>query len=305
MTVYIDILLAENLILNYVILYTTGKIYKAKIKIWRIILSSLIGATYTIVSYMKFLDFYPSFILKILLSISMVYVAFNPKNLKIFLKLFFLFYLTSFVFGGVAFALLYFIKPQDILIKNGIYIGMYPFKIVLLSAITGFSILILMLKIIKGKITKKELLCNIKVKIVNKEISLTALIDTGNFLKEPITGADVIVVEKERLIGVMPENILENLELIINGKYKQELSEYETKMRIIPFSSLGKQNGILLGIKADEIRLETEDEPIFIPNAIIGIYDNKLSSKGTYNALIGLNVLEGGKQYEFSRTAKE
>ena len=46
MTVYIDIIFLENLIINYIILYATGIISKAKIKQLRIILSSIIGATY-------------------------------------------------------------------------------------------------------------------------------------------------------------------------------------------------------------------------------------------------------------------
>ena len=65
----------------------------------------------------------------------MVYIAFNPKNKKIFLKQLMIFYLTSFTFGGVAFALLYFVSPQKILMEKGVLIGTYPIKMVLAGGI--------------------------------------------------------------------------------------------------------------------------------------------------------------------------
>ena len=266
MTVYIDIILAENLIMNYIILYATGIIYKRKPKIWRLTCASLIGAMYAVVSYLQILN--SNILLKVLLSVAIVYLAFNAKNIKILAKQLLIFYLTSFVFGGVAFALLYFLKPQDILMRDGMYIGTYPLKIVFLGAIVGFVILKTVFKVVKGKLTRKELFCKIKIKIDENKTEVTAMIDTGNLLKEPITGASVVVVEKQSLIGLLPEAILDNIELILNGKYEVDLGEYASKFRVIPFSSLGKQNGMLLGIKPDEILLETEEEQINVPNAI-------------------------------------
>ena len=44
MTIYIDVVLIENLIMNYIILYATAIILKRKIKNTRLILASLLGA---------------------------------------------------------------------------------------------------------------------------------------------------------------------------------------------------------------------------------------------------------------------
>ncbi len=131
MVIYIDVIIIENIIMNSIILYVAEIMYKEKIKLWRIVISSSIGAFYATMQYIQIWN--ASYILKILLSIVMVYIAFYPKTIKAMIKQLLIFYLTSFVFGGVAFALLYFVKPQEILIKNGIYIGDYPIKIVLLG----------------------------------------------------------------------------------------------------------------------------------------------------------------------------
>lgn len=118
LTIYIDIIFLENLFMNYIILYATGIILKAPIKIIRTFLSSTIGSIYAVIDYMSILKISSNIFLKIILSVSMVYIAFNPKNIKSFFKELIIFYLTSFTFGGVAFALLYFISPQKILMEN-------------------------------------------------------------------------------------------------------------------------------------------------------------------------------------------
>lgn len=118
MTIYIDIIFLENLFMNYIIIYATGIIVKAPIKIIRTFLASGIGGIYAILSYMSMLEICSNLFLKIALSVVIVYIAFNPKNKKIFFKQLMIFYLTSFTFGGVAFALLYFVSPQKILMEK-------------------------------------------------------------------------------------------------------------------------------------------------------------------------------------------
>ncbi len=118
MTIYIDIIFLENLFMNYIILFATETIVKSPIKIIRTFISSTIGSIYAIISYMSGLKIFSNIILKIILSIAMIYIAFDSKNFKQFFKQLIVFYLTSFTFGGVAFALLYFISPQNILMNK-------------------------------------------------------------------------------------------------------------------------------------------------------------------------------------------
>ena len=82
MTIYLDVVLVENLCMNYIILYATGIIYKIKPNALRLLLASSIGAVYAILSYMQILEIYSNLLLKVLLSIGMVYLAFAPKTRK-------------------------------------------------------------------------------------------------------------------------------------------------------------------------------------------------------------------------------
>ena len=304
MTIYLDVVLIENLCMNYIILFATGYLLKKKISHIRLILSGLLGGIYSILAYIEVLEIYSNFILKIILSIVMVYIAYNSKTLKNILKELLFFYLTSFVFGGCAFALLYFIKPQEIIIKNGTYVGTYPLKIAILGGIVGFATTAISFHFVKKRFTRKDMYCNIKIYFRQKYIETIALLDTGNMLKDPITSMPVVVVEKEILKNILPEIILNNLNKIIGGDvpkevYEDENLEYITKFRVIPFSSIGKENGMLLGFKTDKVEVNDQSNIEEIKNVIIGIYESKLSKKNQYSALIGLDLLEGSEKNEF------
>ena len=297
MTVYLDIIFIENILMNFIILFATGIVMKVNMKQWRLICSSGIGAIYAIITYLSIIELVSNFFMKILLSVAMIYLAFVPKTFKTIMKQLLMFYLISFIFGGCAFALLYFVKPQNVLMKNGVFVGQYPIKIALLSGIVGFIIIQIAFKFIKNKISKRNMFCTLKIFMKNKILEVRALIDSGNLLHDPLTNTPVVVVEKDRLYKIFPNEILDNIENIKLGgdtEYSDEIAkEYLSKFRVVPFSSLGKQNGLLLGIKVDKISVISEDEEEIQTNAIIGIYEKALSKNGTYSALIGLDILEG------------
>lgn len=294
LTIYIDVVLIENLIMNYIILLATGIILKIKIKHLRLITASLIGAIYTILTYVITIQIYSNFFLKFILSMIIIYVAYNPPNVKKMWKYLLVFYLTSFVFGGAAFALIYIVKPQDILMKNGLFLGTYPLKNVVLAGIVGFISVTTTFKIVKNKITKKDIYKEIKIEMNGKQIHLNAMLDTGNMLKDPITEKPVIVVEKIILYEILPKELLDNLEKILGGEL-ENISEnikdkYIKKLKFIPFSSLGRQNGMLVGIKPDFVEIVEEQKTQKRNDIIIGIYEKSLTKDGRYRALMGIEV---------------
>ena len=117
------------------------------------------------------------------------------------------------------------------------------------------------------------------------------MIDTGNLAREPITNTPVVIVESSLLEKILPKEIINNIDNVLAGDLDTVPKEYVSRLRCIPFSSLGKQNGMLLGIKADEIKVEKEEERKTFNNIIIGIYDKSLTKKGEYRSLIGLELI--------------
>ena len=143
MTVYLDVVFLENIIINYIILYVTGIISKAKIKQKRILFGAFIGAIYSVIYYLFKLKIYSSVIIKIVLSIIIIYVSFNSKNFKDLAKKTILFYFVSFVFGGASIAIIYMVNSENITIQNGVLVGNYTIKTILIGIAIAYFIIII------------------------------------------------------------------------------------------------------------------------------------------------------------------
>ena len=86
MTIYLDIVLFENIFLNFIILLSTAIISKSQIKIIRIFISSFIGGLFAILNYIININWLFTIILKVMISIVMIKIAFNKSNFKKILK---------------------------------------------------------------------------------------------------------------------------------------------------------------------------------------------------------------------------
>ena len=116
----------------------------------------------------------------------------------------------------------------------------------------GFIITYIAFKVVKTKLKKKDIIYDIEININQKKLKLKAMLDTGNMLKDPISGTPVVVVEKQKLYSILPDNLLDNTDKIIGGDGNnilnniEEKEKYLSKFRMLPFSSVGKQNGLML-----------------------------------------------------------
>lgn len=295
MTIYLDIVFFENLILNYIIILSTAIISKSHIYLGRIIIASSIGGIFAILNYIANLNLLTSFVLKILISILIIIIAFRNYNYNSIIKQLIFFYLVSFTFGGIAFMLLFFIDPHKIIMKGNYFVGTYPIKVTILSAVIGFIIINIVTQLIKARLNKKSMIYELEIFYEGKSKKIKTMLDTGNLLKEPISNADVIIVEKESLIGVLDEDIIKNISQILNGKWIDNSSIHSYKFKLIPFTSLGNENGLLIGFKPDYVKIY-KDEEVLRDDVIIGIYDGKLSKTNLYTSLIGLEILKTSKK---------
>jgi stage II sporulation protein GA (sporulation sigma-E factor processing peptidase) len=216
-------------------------------------------------------------------------IAFGKKNaFKVFASVL-TFYFVSIAFGGMSFMILFSKNPEKIVFENNHFKGVYPFESLSLAGIICFLLILFISFILRIKEYKKSELVEIEIINDGKCHKVKALFDTGNLLKEPITNHDVIIVEKSELYKVCDKDFLDSTNDILEGKW---LGECFTKYKfcLIPFSSLGNENGLLIGFKPDYIKVILEEE--YLKNEVfIGIYDGKLTNNNLYTSLIGLNIL--------------
>ena len=132
-----------------------------------------------------------------------------------------------------------------------------------------------------------------KIYYKEKNIGIKVILDTGNLLTEPITNTPVMIVEASKMKTFIPDNILKNMDEILNNNVFNEITEeMQSRFCIIPFSTVGKQNGIIVGFRPDYIKIYTDQGEEIRKKIVIGIYNNAISKNGLYSGLMGLNLLE-------------
>ena len=184
MTVYIDLVCIINFIYDFLILLTVSFTLKRNRKIYYYILSSLIGVLSIFLLFLK-INNVILFLLKILISVIMVIVAFGYKSIKYTISNIIYFYMTSIVLAGF----LYLIKGNS-----------YNFNLnYIVLLIIGPIILFIYYK--SNKKLKNTYSDYYKIKIVfdNIEYNLVSFYDNGNNLKDPISRKSIIIVENSRL----------------------------------------------------------------------------------------------------------
>ncbi|MBS4535404.1 sigma-E processing peptidase SpoIIGA [Clostridium sp. D2Q-14] len=298
MYVYAEYLLIENFIINYIILYVTKRFTRPDTSNIRLFISAFLGAIYTLLVFVPGLYFMSNVIAKISISVLIVVIAYNPIKFKSFVKLFTTFYTVSFVFAGGSFALFYLTNSKIYFGKGIFYIkdinGFNP-----IFLIAGIVISLLFFKIafqyIYAKFKKQDMYINLTIRLQNKKAELKGIVDTGNSLMDPITNIPVIIVEFSAIKKILPNTIQEifskynedDLNIISEIMYKENEM---IKFRLIPFKSIGKDNGMLLGFKPDEVILDTNEDKK-ISDIVIGIYNNSLTNDNDYVALLHPEII--------------
>lgn len=294
MEIYLDILILENLVINYLILTVTAKFSRLRVSTLRLFAGSIVGALYVVFIILQpDIKIYYTTSAKVLLSIFIIAVTFSPRKVLPFIKTLVIFYISTFIFAGAALAFLFF-NQQGGFVRNGIvYVfGQSKWSLMVFSFLTVGIIIKIFWEVIQSRITKDRLLISVKISFDSRVTDLSALIDTGNSLKDPLTNIPVMVVEFKALQELLPVEI----KSIFENSQEDDLnsvtaiiskSKWFSRFRLIPFSSLGKENGMLIGFKPDFIEIGEGEERRGIKNVIVGIYNRSLSRNEKYKALLG------------------
>ncbi len=296
MTVYIDVLILENMAVNFIILAATSHFSRTKVSTLKLLLGAFVGAAYVVAA------FYPGFHIcftltaKLLLSMVIIAVTFWPEKLREFLRLLAIFYLVSFVFGGAAFALFYFSNSGGSVYNGVFYIESFPLKILVISTVIAYLVIKWSWSFVKSRMIKEDVMVPVCIGVGGKSVSIKGLIDTGNSLRDPISNLPVVVVEYNAVKELLPDEISEvfkdcreeNLEMLSDAIIK---TDWASRLRLIPFNSLGKENGMLVGFKPDRVEVGDEDERKNYKDVIIGIYNKSLSCDQSYKALLSLELV--------------
>ncbi len=302
--VYIDILAFENFIMDYFILYMTSKILymggnnRPSKLMGRIALSSGVGVLYTVLSVLLFRSALSLFVFKIALSGVMVYIAFKPRHVKGMFKAIGCFYGVTLLTGGAALCVLAMAAGGS---SESFFRWEQPVNYILIVAAIVMIVGDVVLKAIIQKKHMSKYGVDLYVQFDEAGIWIPALIDSGNELKDPWNGKPVVVAEMEGLSTIIPEPVSQFLQThSVEDLWEENnlalLGEWAYRVRLIPFSSLGCEEGMLIGFRANLVRVRShEGDTIQIDNQVVCLCKKTLSNQ-RYRALLGSDLL--GSSYQ-------
>lgn len=292
--VYVDILILVNFIMDFLILWVAGKLTSFRIRIGRLIAAALLGAFYSLVVFLPENTIYTTLIAKILCSVLMVLLAYAPMELGAFFRAMCYLYIASFAMGGAVIGAIYLSssKSGDIQVLNGAAILPVAFNYpwLLVGVITAIFLGNGGVAWVRKNILTQKLVYHLIISIDEKEIFVEALLDTGNQLTDPVTQKPVIILGTQALKGYVPEKVLKavgsNEDNRITSLGEGLEAEWVRRLRLINFNSVGKKQGLMIGLRVDYIEVRTEKKKIRSEDIVIGLIDGVLTKSGKYQALL-------------------
>lgn len=279
--VYIDTLFAVNLIVNYLLLLTVCRICALVTGKARLVLAALTGAVYAVLTILPGFQFMQNPLLKIASGIVMLLCAFGGK--KGLLKIGLIFLAVSAAFAGIVMAVA--LMGGDIWAGGGIYLPV-DLKTLLLSIGLAYGVLTIVFKFMAAARGKGGYV-GLEIAQDGRKISLLALKDTGNRLRDPVTGMPVPIIEYETAAELFESNIADVLKKTkdMPASERMELiwkTSPEPRFRLLPYSAVGVKSDMLLAFKPDGVRLGGKD----MKGMWVALSPTRISDAGTYSALI-------------------
>ena len=110
-----------------------------------------------------------------------------------------------------------------------------------------------------------------------KKLRLLALRDTGNILRDPITGQTVLVVDADAgktLLGLSREQLADPVTAVESAGIPG--------LRLLPYRSIGRPQGMLVAIRVEKAKIGD-----FRGSTVVAFAPQKLDGEGIYRGLTG------------------
>lgn len=263
MVVYWDTLVLLNLVLDYLLLLLTGRVAGAALCRWRILLGSLLGALYAGSIFWPGWPFLSHGLVRLCCGVMMVLIAYGHQ--RRLWKLTVVFFALSATLGGGLYAL-------QLLGGGTVALDL---RYVLLFAAVAYGVLSLFGRRLARHGPRE--LKPVVVRLGDRCAHLTALVDSGNTLTDPMTGKGVMVAEGQSLAPLLPPEA----DFSQPCQCFADLSEPQ-RFRLLPYRAVGVDQGLLLAVRADGVTVAGRE----LGPRLVALSPTPVSDGGGYHALI-------------------
>lgn len=266
MVIYGEYLFIENFISGLILLLLTAKLTGSVTGKFRILAGAVICGMSSFIIFVP-LSGIQSAAVRAAICFCCILVTFGRREL---LKEAGVFMALTLLWGGGVMALLLWQQQPAITHQGIVYMDAFNYIRVLCFGILALGFTYWFVKLIRRR--KADVCAKGKVRLVidGKNYVFRGFADSGNCLKEPMTGKPVVLLD-ERGASRLPF----------------EAADFPQRYRVIPFKAVGVDEGSLDGLRCDAIIFEDRS----IEGAYIAFYRGLF---GEFEALINREFLEGG-----------
>jgi len=299
MVIYLDIILLMNMAIDTLLLWFTAYFRKERVVWWRIIAASVFGSAYLIFFFLPTLAVYNHWMVKLLMSLVMLWIAFGYHRLQSFFYNLCIFYFIAFVFGGGVFALGYLLTPSSEVVNGVLQVQSDQFGVATgpTFAILGFGFLLVFFlskrsyQAIQEPRKLEQFLVEVTINLAGEHILCRGLVDTGNMLHEPITRTPVMVVEQRLFANILPPALMkmvgeENKLDKVDGLLEAVPLEWQGRIRLIPYRSVSRGMDFMVACKPEGVVVTSNGSRYQAEKVLIGISPLALSADGKYQAIV-------------------
>lgn len=230
MTVYIDVLLAINLYLTFLLLLAAEKLAHTRYGRLRRTLASVLGAVSSLTVLLPAPPWWVLLPARLLLALLLVWVASGERRWRPLLTQTALFFAANLLLAGGT-MLLAFRMPGYFALHNGVvYVDLDVWT--LLAATTLAYAAIWLTERIRARKGGAQTF-RLTLTAPGGSVCASASVDTGNSLREPFSGAPAAVARFGAVEGTLPEAVRENVPAMLAGVPPEHLPPVPG-LRLIP-----------------------------------------------------------------------
>ena len=286
--IYLDILIAVNWVIDFLLLSATARILRLIPKGWRVVLGGFFGSVCACLIFLTHLPTVVVVVLHFFCACILIKTAFSFSNISVFLKQTLVFYVMSALFSGIVSALWTLTQSESFYSSNGVvYFDISPLMLTFLAVIS-YGVIRLYEYITRRKAPQGyefELLMDDG----NGVCAFRALYDTGMHLREPFSGKPTVIVEYATIKPFLSSELKE----ILCYSTVSGLEKIGTRVRWIPYRALGSE-GLLPAFVPRSLIIKGSDRKQWdISGTYVAV--SKDLGRGEYQALIGSDSIERGK----------
>ena len=280
--IYVDTLFLLNAAVDYLLLLASARLAGEPLARLRFLLGAALGGLYAVAIFLPGLSFLARPPCRLAAAVLMVLAAFWKsqrllRQVVIFLAL-------SCAFGGGVLAI-GLLGGRGLTLSNGVLYSGMDLKIVLLSAAGCYGALTLLFQRTGRHTAAAGELRPVRLTLGERQVSLTALVDTGNTLTDPATGRPVLVAEADCVEELLPPGIRPSPADLRDpaGALERLEDPWRRRFRLLPYRSVGVDRGLLLAVRVDQVQVGEEDRGPMLA----ALSPTPVSDGGGYRALLG------------------